>query len=141
MNQHQHLVKEELMKAYQIDQHINDKVEQIVSLKEMATKTSAGLSDMPGSPNRNIHKTENVIVMFVDMETEVKKELEELIRTKQHTMNLIRQVQDSEGRRVLEERYIHYRKWEEIASTRSYSVRQLFRIHDKALMEIKISET
>ena len=62
MNQHQTLIKNELMKAFRIEQDINNKMEQIVSLRELATKASNVLRDMPGSPNRNIHKTEGNIV-------------------------------------------------------------------------------
>ena len=78
MNQHQTLVKNELMKAFRIEQDINNKMEQIVSLRELATKASNVLSDMPGNPNRNIHKTEDIIVKFIGMEEELKKEITSL---------------------------------------------------------------
>ena len=48
-----------------------------------------------------------------------------------------RQVTDREGRIILEERYLQYDKWEEIAGEMGYTVRQIFRIHDAALMEIR----
>ena len=66
MNQHQTLVKNELMKAFRIEQDINNKMEQIVSSRELATKASSVLNDMPGSPNRNVHKTEDIIVKFIN---------------------------------------------------------------------------
>ena len=138
MNQHQTLVKNELMKAFRIEQDINNKMEQIVSLRELATKASSVLSDMPGSPNRNIHKTEDIIVKFIGMEEELKKEINSLLGTKQFVKDLISQVTDREGRIILEERYLQYDKWEEIAGEMGYTVRQIFRIHDAALMEIKL---
>ena len=141
MNQHQTLVKNELMKAFRIEQDINNKMEQIVSLRELATKASNVLSDMPGSPNRNIHKTEDIIVKFIGMEEELKKEIDSLLGTKQYVKDLIGQVTDREGRIILEERYLQYDKWEEIAGEMGYTVRQIFRIHDVALMEISIPES
>lgn len=141
MNQHQTLVKNELMKAFRIEQDINNKMEQIVSLRELATKASNVLSDMPGSPNRNIHKTEDIIVKFIGMEEELKKEITSLLGTKQYVKDLISQVTDREGRIILEQRYLQYDKWEEIAGEMGYTVRQIFRIHDAALMEIGISES
>ena len=141
MNQHQTLVKNELMKAFRIEQDINNKMEQIVSLRELATKASSVLSDMPGSPNRNIHKTEDIIVKFIGMEEELKKEITSLLGTKQYVKDLISQVTDREGRIILEQRYLQYDKWEEIAGEMGYTVRQIFRIHDVALMEISISES
>lgn len=141
MNQHQTLVKNELMKAFRIEQDINNKMEQIVSLRELATKASNVLSDMPGSLNRNIHKTEDIIVKFIGMEEELKKEINSLLGTKQYVKDLIGQVTDREGRIILEERYLQYDKWEEIAGEMGYTVRQIFRIHDAALMKITISES
>lgn len=141
MNQHQTLVKNELMKAFRIEQDINNKMEQIVSLRELATKASNVLSDMPGSPNRNIHKTEDIIVKFISMEEELKKEINSLLGTKQYVKDLISQVTDREGRIILEQRYLQYDKWEEIAGEMGYTVRQIFRIYDAALMEISISES
>ena len=141
MNQHQTLVKNERMKAFRIEQDINNKMEQIVSLRELATKASNVLSDMSGSPNRNIHKTEDIIVKFIGMEEKLKKEINSLLGTKQYVKDLISQVMDREGRIILEQRYLQYDKWEAIAGEMGYTVRQIFRIHDAALMEISISES
>ena len=49
-------VKEYLSQALNIDRSINSKLEQVASLHELATKATTLMSDMPGSPNRNIHK-------------------------------------------------------------------------------------
>ncbi len=45
--------KEFLNQAYRIDQRINSKLEQIISLHALATKATSTLSDMP------INKTES----------------------------------------------------------------------------------
>ena len=58
MDKQQTAVKNFLMKAYYVDEHINSKLEQVASLNELAVKATSTMSDMPGSPNRNIHKTE-----------------------------------------------------------------------------------
>ena len=70
----------------------------------------------------------------------MKKEINSLLEIKQYVKNLISQVTDREGRIILEERYLQYDKWEEIAGEMGYTVRQIFRIHDAALMEISIPE-
>ena len=139
MNKHQHAVKDELMKAYRIDQDINNKMEQIAALRDLSQKASSTISDMPGSPNRNIHKTEDIIVKMVTMEQELQGEIDSLLDIKQYVADLIKQVKDREGRIVLEQRYLQYDKWEDIASDMCYTVRQVFRIHDAALMEISLS--
>ena len=47
--------KEYLAQAYRIDQRINSKFEQIVSLRELATKATSTLSDTPPSGSSNVH--------------------------------------------------------------------------------------
>lgn len=138
MNRYQYQVKDELMKAFRIDQEIDNMMEQISALSDLATKASQTLSDMPGSPNRNIHKHEDIIVKMIDMQQDLQKKIDSLLDTKQHVANLISQVKDREGRLVLQQRYLQYEKWEEIASDLGYTVRQVFRIHDEALSEIKL---
>lgn len=100
------------MKAFRIEQDINNKMEQIVSLRELATKASNVLSDMPGSHNRNIHKTEDIIGKFIGMEEKLKKEINSLLGTKKYVKDLINQVTDREGRIILEQRYLQYDKKE-----------------------------
>ena len=63
--------KEYLTQAYRIDQRISGKIEQVKELHILATKATSTVSDMPGSPTRNIHRMEYVIVKIVDLEDEI----------------------------------------------------------------------
>ena len=47
-------VKEYLSQAYRIDQRINSKLEQVASLRALATKATSTLSDTPPSGSRNV---------------------------------------------------------------------------------------
>ncbi len=54
MNKPKLSAKDYLSQAYRIDQRINSKIEQVQSLRELAGKASATLSDVPPSKgNRN----------------------------------------------------------------------------------------
>ncbi|MEG1149597.1 MAG: hypothetical protein RSD98_13510, partial [Niameybacter sp.] len=66
--------KEYLKQAYRIDQRINSKLEQIASLRDLATKATSTLSDTPPSGSRNVHSMEGVIVKMVDLENEINKD-------------------------------------------------------------------
>ena len=48
-------VKEYLQQGYRIDQRINSKIAQVTNLRELATKATATLSDMPGNATPNTH--------------------------------------------------------------------------------------
>src|SRR5699024_4521590 len=115
MDKQQTAVKDFLMKAYYVDERINSKLEQVASLNELAKKAASTVSDMPGSPNRNIHKTEDIIVKILDLQREIQKDANELLNLKQVICRCIKQVEDPECQIILEERYLRMVKWEQIA--------------------------
>lgn len=141
MDKQQTAVKDFLMKAYYVDERINSKLEQVASLNELAKKAASTVSDMPGSPNRNIHKTEDIIVKILDLQREIQEDANELLNLKQVIRRCINQVPDPEGQIILEERYLRMVKWEQIATTLSMSMRKVFRLHDETLKKIVIPES
>ena len=57
--------KEYLGQAYRLDQRINSKLEQVLSLRELTTKATATMSDMPGGGSRNVYKMQDIIGKIV----------------------------------------------------------------------------
>lgn len=127
-----------LEQAYRIDQRINCKIEQVSSLHSLATKANSTLTDMPGSPNRNVHKMEDIIVKIVDLETEINHDIDTLVDLKAEITTVIKQVEDLELQTLLEQRYLNFRTWEQIAVDMGYNVRHLYRMHEKALAKVQI---
>lgn len=126
-------IKERLMQAYRIEQRVNTKWEQIRSLRDLAECTSQNLSDMPGSPNRNISKMENYVSKMVDLQAELFTDIDDLLDMKKKCMELIKCVDNVDGQLILEKRYLCYEKWEQIAVEMGFAVRQIYRIHDEAI--------
>lgn len=131
--------KEYLSQAYRIDQRINSKLEQIVSLRELATKATSTLSDTPPSGTRNVHSMEGVIVKMIDLEEEINKDIDTLVDLKREFVFIIKKISNPEYQTLLELRYLCFKTWEQIAVEMGYSLQHIFRIHDKALKEISIS--
>jgi hypothetical protein len=129
--------KEYLSQAYKIDDDINSKLEQVASLRELATKATATISDMPGSPNRNIHKMEDAIVKLTDLESELNADIHALASLKVDITHMIKRVENRQERNVLEKRYLCYETWEQISVDMDYSIQHTFRIHDQGLKEIE----
>lgn len=125
-----------LEQAYRIGQRINCKIEQVSSLHGLATKANSTLTDMPGSPNRNIHRMEDIIVKIVDWENEINQDIDMLVDLKSEIMQVIKKVDDLELQTLLEQRYLNFRTWEQIAVDMGYNVRHLYRMHDKALKAV-----
>ena len=129
-----------LEQAYRIDQRINCKMEQVSSLHSLVTKATSTITDMPGSPTRNIHKMEDIIAKIVDLENEINDDIDKLVDLKAEITTVIKEVDDPELQSLLEQRYLNFRTWEQIAVDMGYNVRHLYRIHDKALKKVRIPQ-
>jgi DNA-directed RNA polymerase specialized sigma subunit len=52
---------------------------------------------------------------------------------KTEIMQVIKQMSDLELQTLLEQRYLNFKTWEQIAVDMGYNVRHLYRVHEKAL--------
>lgn len=141
MNEQQSAVKNYLSKAYQVELRIDDRVAMIQSLRDLAVKAGPTASDMPGSPNRNIRRMEDIIVKITDQENELRDEIDRLLDLRKSIHDLIAQVDVPEQQVVLEQRYLRYLSWDEISGNIGVCRRQVYRIHDAGLEKIKIPES
>lgn len=132
------IAKEYLSQAYRIDQRINSKLEQIVSLRALATKATSTLSDTPPSGTRNVHSMEDTIAKMVDLENEINVDIDTLVDLKREFVFIIKKIDNPEYQTLLELRYLCFKTWEQIAVEMGYSLQHIFRIHHKALKEINI---
>ena len=130
--------KEYLGQAYRIDQRINSKLEQLSSLRNLATKATSTLSDAPPSGTRTVHRMEDVIVKIVDMENEINADIDKLVDLKQEIIRVIKAVENSELHTLLELRYLCFKTWEEISVEMGYTMRHLYRMRDEALKKIVV---
>ena len=130
--------KDYLSQAYRIDQRINSKIEQVQSLRDLATKATATLSDVPPSKGtRNVHRMEDVIVKMMDLESSISKDLNRLIDLKHEIVTVIKCVESPELQTLLELRYLCFRTWEQIAVEINYDLRWVHRLHNRALSEVE----
>ena len=131
--------KDYLSQAYRIDQRINSKIEQVQSLRDLAAKASATLTHTPqGKRNRNIHRMEDVITKMVDLESDINKDLNRLVDLKREIVTVIKCVKSVELQTLLEQRYLCFRTWEQIAVELNFDLRWIHRLHKKALDEVEL---
>lgn len=128
--------KEYLGQAYRLDQRINSKLEQVMSLRDLATKATSTLSDVAPSGTRNVHRMEDIIVKIVDLENEINRDIDNLVDLKREMVSVIKAVTDPELQTLLELRHLCYKSWTQIAVEMEYSIQHIFRLYEKALKEI-----
>lgn len=129
--------QEYLEQAFIIDKRINSKIDQVSSLHSLSMKASSTFSDVPPSGTRNVHRMEEVIAKMVDLENEINEEIDVLVDLKLEIMGVIRKVEDSEYRLLLELRYLCFKTWEQVASDMGYDLSWVYRLHKKALSAIE----
>ena len=136
MNATELSVKDYLHQAYRIDQRINSKLEQVLSLRNLAEKATSTLSDTPMSGTRNVHRMEDIIAKMVDMEAEINADIRELVDLKREITGIIKRVNNKELQTLLELRYLCFMRWEEISVQLHLDIRWVHRLHNRALCEV-----
>ena len=128
--------KEYLSQARFLDIRIKSKIQQIESLNDLATSCTAVISDMPRNPNRGGTKMADAVMKIIDLQEEIKKDMNELVELKREIMGVIKSVSNIEYQTLLEKRYLCFLSWEKIAVELGYSIQHTYRMHDAALEEI-----
>ena len=125
--------KDYLSQAYRIDQRINSKLAQVMSLHDLLSKATGTLSGAPKAATPNPHSMEDTIAKMVDLENEINEDIDALIDLKAEIMRQIKRVENTEYQTILELRYLCFKRWEEVSVELGYSIQHLFRLHDEAL--------
>lgn len=128
-----------LGQAYRIDKRINSKLEQIVSLRELATKATSTLNDTPVSGTRNIQSMEGIIAKMIDLESEINQDIDTLVDLKREFVSIIKKINNPEYQTLLELRYLCFKTWEQIAVDMGYDLRYLHKLHGRALESCEIN--
>ena len=125
--------KEYLGQAYRIDQRINSKLEQVGSLRALASKATSTISNTPPSGSRNVHSMEGIIVKIIDLENEINADIDTLVDLKREIMGVIKVIDNPEYQTLLELRYLCFYSWEKVAVEMDYDLRYMHKLHRKAL--------
>ena len=133
--------KEYLGQAYRLDQRINAKLEQVVSLNHLATKCTSTITGMPRTPNSGTSTMADVITKIIDLEAEINSDIDTLVDLKQSIMRIIKRVSNPEYQTLLELRYLCFKTWEEIAVKMNCSIDNVFKMRNKALKIFEIPES
>ena len=116
-----------------LDVEINALIEESQSIRDMATKVTSVMTDMPGSPLKNNDGYEETLVKLADYNREINSKIDNLVDLKHSMIEIINQLPKMEHRIVLVKRYLFNKCWEQIAVDMGYEKRQVQRFHDNAI--------
>ena len=129
--------KEYLMQAKYLDQQINNKICQLRMLNDLATKVTYTMTGMPGGFGDRASKQDSVVTKIIDFQKEINADIDRLVDLKREILISIQAVSSVEHQLVLEKRYIMFEKWEKIAADMNTDIRNIYRIHGKALLDLE----
>lgn len=132
--------KEYLQQAYKIDRILRSRFRQIESLESLATSATQAFGSTPLSSRTNGSKVENMAVRIVDLKNETERDSERLLRIRADIARAIRSVNDLTLEYVLEERYLNFRTFDQIADDMSMSRDHIFRLHRRAVSLVHIPD-
>ncbi|WP_231512562.1 DUF1492 domain-containing protein [Bacillus sp. MB2021] len=127
--------KEYLSQAFQLDQRINSKLEQVSMLRDLALKTTSVLQDDKVQITKQQSPMESALVKLMSLEEEINDDIDRLIDLKRELATFVTKIENPSHRLLLELRYLSGSTWEEVAALMGYDVRWVYRLHRKALKE------
>lgn len=130
-----------LSQSLRLNQRIHSKLEQIQSLRELATRCTPFLTGLPKSPNQGGSVMADTMLKIIDLEAELQQDIDRLVDLKKEIMAVVKAVDDMECQTLLELRYLCFKSWEQIAVDMGYNVRHVYRLHDEALLKVTVPQT
>lgn len=130
--------KQYLSQAYYLDKRINSKIEQVASLRELASKATASIHAERVSGTSQRSPMENAVLKLIDLEYEINDDIDQLVDLKRELNAFISEIDNHAYRIVLELRYLNGNTWEEVSDAMGYDLRWIYRLHGKALQEAEV---
>lgn len=113
--------------------------EQLESLREIERSIkSQQLSDMPKGSYHH-QDLSDLMVKLEDLQAQIADAITDSCKIKLEIEEALWKLDDPEEARVLRFRYIYFMTGREISSTMSYSPRQIWRLHDNAIKNLKMA--
>ena len=126
-----------LRKIELLDAHINNRLNDLHTLRTLATKITATISPVAVTGSSGQDKLGDAVAKIVDLQEEINQKIDRFVDMKREISMVLEKVQDPDQVKVLHKRYFEYKPWERIACEMNYSFRNVCYIHGKALQAVQ----
>lgn len=128
--------KSYLRKIELLDAHINNKLNDLATLRTMVTKITATITPVAVSGSGNQDKLGDAVAKIVDLQDEINQQIDRFVDAKMEVSAVLEKLQEPDHVKVLHKRYIEYKPFEQIACEMHCTYRNVCYIHGKALQEV-----
>jgi len=126
--------KKELNRLFHLNQEINELLADIQEAELKAGKVTGSLDDMPHASGVSDKVGDNAAII-ADLKALRDEKLDQVKIEQGELLKKIYLLEDACLRRVLRERYVNLKSFEEISVMLKYSYRNTLRLHGRALAE------
>ncbi|GEM_PF-705703 len=130
-------VREYFEQVREMERRISIKHEQIKHLKELATRATSAIEAVRVGGTSNRSKMANAVEEMVDIKRALEKDIARLSRLYKEISAIIVKTDNQSYRELLTLRYLCNKKWEDIADQMHFDTRSVYRLHGKALAEVR----
>lgn len=129
--------KDYLNQISRLDNRIQNKLTEIMQYRELSISLTAVSSDIKVRTSPDMDKIGSSIARLAEMEQQLDELIDCFVDKKTHIVAQIDAMEDEVQYQVLFARYIERKTFEKIALELNYSLRQISRVHEKALLEFE----
>lgn len=135
--------KQYLRQLRRLDNIVQSKLDQLESLKNLAERITQVPKDMAVQESRYDDKLSELIPKIIDLENEIRRNVEKLLDLKLKITHQINSLDNDEYKLLLMLRYLNFKTWEEIAVEMGYTYQWIHVLHGRALKYFaqKVQET
>lgn len=130
------MTREELREIPNLEKKIAEKKEQLDHLRALAMGVSAIAPKVKVQESVSNERSMMPIAEAVDLEREITRDIERLIKFRHRAYYLIQRLKGTE-RRLMELRYVNGYTWEVVAEKMEMSARHVYRIHGRILKKLR----
>ena len=129
--------KQYLSQIKRLDRQIQNKLSELYNLKMMASSISVSNECERVQTSGNKDQLGAVVAKIVDMEKEVDKMVDLFVDTRSKIISQIDSMDDLDSYDILSMRYVAGKTFHEISEKTNWSIRKVFSLHGKALLEFE----
>ena len=129
--------KQYLRQIKRLDRQIQNKLSELYNLKMMASSISVSNECERVQTSGNKDQLGAVVAKIVDMEKEVDKMVDLFVDTRSEIISQIDSMDDLDSYDILSMRYVAGKTFHEISEKTGWSIRKVFSLHGKALLEFE----
>lgn len=120
-----------------LDRMIQNKLSEIYQLKTMACSVTVSNDGERVKNSGDKERMGSTVAKIVDLERETDELIDSFIGKRKKIIEQIDQMEDIDYYHVLSMRYVSRNNFEDIAESTGWSVRKVFSLHGKALLEFE----